>query len=256
MIQKTTLLQALEDRFEPQSIFLLNAVFMAASLTGEVTHACCYTTPNDAKTLATPFFDRARMVLDYCIGIPRLSTVQGLVMLSRYTRISGLGHSYMQQAIMMAQDLGLHRKCDRWIKDRQIQEARIRIFWCLYAADSATSSITGRRPVFDDTEVDVPLITTPTEPSDVDEGGLQTLFLLHMCKLWRIYRNIKRFVFNAVDVQDMVPGSLPKSYEQQLIQWQLQLPVVLRFQFDMKADDPRALYNSRAGKHCRAPLPF
>ncbi|KAG0042985.1 Transcriptional activator of fatty acid utilization [Gryganskiella cystojenkinii] len=247
MIQKTTLLQALEDRFEPQSIFLLNAVFMAASLTGEVTHPCCFSTPNDAKTLGTPFFDRARLVLDYCIGIPRLSTVQGLIMLSRYPRISGLGHSYTQQAIMMAQDLGLHRKCDRWIKDKEIQDARIRVFWCLYAADSSTSSVTGRRPVFDDTEIDVPMVAAPSEPSDVDDGGLHTLFLIHGCKLWRIYRNIKRYIFNAVDVQEMAPGSLPKSYEQQLIQWQLQLPVALRFQFDVKADDPRALYNSRAG---------
>jgi hypothetical protein len=248
MIQKTTLLQALEDRFEPQSIFLLNSVFMAAALTGECTHTCCFANPSDIKTLGTPFFDRARMVLDYCIGIPRLSTVQGLVMLSRYPRISGLGHTYMQQAIMMAQDLGLHRKCDRWIKDKQIQEARIRLFWCLYAADSSTSSVTGRRPVFDDTEVDVPLITAPTEPVNAEDGSLHTLFLIHACKLWRIYRNIKRYIFNSAEVQEMAPGSLPKSYEQQLIQWQLQLPVALRFNFDIKADDPRALINSRAGK--------
>ncbi|KAG0318420.1 Transcriptional activator of fatty acid utilization [Dissophora globulifera] len=245
MIQKTTLLQALEDRFEPQSIFLLNSVFMAAALTGDCTHPSCCTVQGDAKTLGTPFFERARMVLDYCIGIPRLSTVQGLIMLSRYPRISGLGHSYMQQAIMMASDLGLHRKCDRWIPDKQVQESRKRVFWCVYGADSSSSSVTGRRPIIDDTEIDV-LMLVPTE-GDSEAETSQTLFLVQICRLWRIFRNIKRYVFNAAEVQDMVPGSLPKSYEQQLIQWQLQLPAALRFSLDIKADDPRAMYNSRAG---------
>ncbi|KAF9966234.1 hypothetical protein BGZ70_002928 [Mortierella alpina] len=245
MIQKANLLQALENRFEPQNIFLLNSVFMAAALTGDCDHTSCFTDPNDPKTLATPFFERARMVLDYCIGIPRLSTVQGLIMLSRYTRISGLGHSYMQQAIMMASDLGLHRKCDRWIPDKQVQETRKRVFWCVYGADSSTSSVTGRRPMIDDTEIDVPMLV-PTEGDGEDETT-QTLFLAQICRLWRIFRNIKRYIFNAAEVQDMVPGSLPKSYEQQLIQWQLQLPAGLRFSFDMKADDPKAMLNSRAG---------
>lgn len=245
MIQKTTLLQALEDRFEPQSIFLLNSVFMAAAITGDCKHASCYTVPGDPKTLATPFFERARMVMDYCIGIPRLTTVQGLIMLSRYPRISGLGRSFVHQAVLMALDLGLHRKCDRWIPDKQVQEARRRLFWCVYGADSSSASVTGRRPIIDDNEVDVGFMT-PCEGEDETEA-LQSLWLLHMCKLWRIFRNIKRYIFNAAEVQDMVPGSLPKSYEQQLIQWQLQLPAVLRFNFDIKADDPRAMYNSRAG---------
>lgn len=245
MIQKATLLQALEDRFEPQSIFLLNSVFMAAALTGDCTHPACYTVPSDSKTLATPFFERARMVLDYCVGIPRLSTVQGLIMLSRYPRISGLGHTYMQQAILMASDLGLHRKCDRWIPDKQVQESRKRVFWCVYGADSSTSSVTGRRPIIDDTEIDV-LMLEPTE-GDSEAETLQTLFLVQVCRLWRIFRNIKRYIFNAPEVHDMVPGSLPKGYEQQLIQWQIQLPAAMRFNFDIKADDPRAMYNSRAG---------
>lgn len=245
MIQKTTLLQALEDRFEPQSIFLLNSVFMASALTGDCKHPSCYTVPGDPKTLATPFFERARMVMDYCIGIPRLTTVQGLIMLSRYPRISGLGRSFVHQAVLMALDLGLHRKCDRWIPDKQVQEARKRIFWCVYGADSSSSSVTGRRPLIDDNEVDVGF-PAPCEGGDETEA-LQALWLVQICKLWRIFRNIKRYIFNAVEVQDMVPGSLPKTYEQQLIQWQLQLPVVLRFNFDIKADDPRAMYNSRAG---------
>ncbi|KAF9977344.1 hypothetical protein BGZ65_007430, partial [Modicella reniformis] len=245
MIQKATLLQALEDRFEPQSIFLLNSVFMAAALTGDCLHPSCFTVPNNPKTLATPFFERARMVLDYCVGIPRLSTVQGLIMLSRYPRISGLGHSYMQQAILMTSDLGLHRKCDRWIPDKQVQEARKRVFWCVYGADSSTSSVTGRRPMIDDTEIDVPLLEPTGGDSEAETS--QTLFLVQVCRLWRIFRNIKRHVFNAIEVHDMVPGSLPKSYEQLLIQWQIQLPAALRFNFDIKADDPRAMYNSRAG---------
>ncbi|KAF9581120.1 hypothetical protein BGW38_001979, partial [Lunasporangiospora selenospora] len=197
------------------------------------------------QTLGTPFFERARMVLDYCIGIPRLSTVQGLIMLSRYPRISGLGHSYRQQAITMALDLGLHRKCDRWIPDKQVQESRMRVFWCIYGADSSSASVTGRRPVIDDTEIDVPMIV-PIEGESETETA-QTLFLVYICRLWRIFRNIKRYIFNASEVQDMIPGSLPKSYEQQLIQWQLQLPAAIRFNFDMKPDDPQAQYNSRAG---------
>ncbi|KAG0227215.1 Transcriptional activator of fatty acid utilization [Actinomortierella wolfii] len=245
MIQKTILLQALEDRFQAQSIFLLNSVFMAAALTGDCLHPSCFTIPGDPKTLATPFFERARMVLDYCIGIPRLSTVQGLIMLSRYPRISGLGHIYMQQAILMATDLGLHRKCDRWIQDKEIQESRKRVFWCVYGADSSIASVTGRRPIIDDNEIDVPMLLPKEGESEYESTCL--LFLIHTCKLWRIYRNIKRYVFNATEVQEMVPGSLPKNYEQQLIQWQLQLPAVLRFRFDIKHNDEKVMQNARAG---------
>ncbi|KAI1318997.1 Transcriptional activator of fatty acid utilization [Mortierella claussenii] len=245
MIQKTALLQALEDRHEPQSIFLLNTVFMAAALCADCKHPACYSDINDPKTLSTPFFERARMVLDYCMGIPRVSTVQGLIMLSRCPKVCGLGHHYIQQAVLMAADLGLHRKCDRWIPDLQVQETRKRVFWCVYVMDSATASITGRRPLLDDNEIDVEQVV----PS-VAEGELEytnTLFLVHMCYLWRIFRNVKQYIFNAVEAQDMVPGSLPKNYEQQLIQWQLQLPAALRFSFDIKAGDPEAMYNARGG---------
>ncbi|KAF9939194.1 Transcriptional activator of fatty acid utilization [Mortierella alpina] len=245
MIQKTTLLQALEDRHEPQSIFLLNSVFMAAALTGGCTHTACYSDPLNPKTISTPFFERARLVLDFCIGIPRVSTVQGLMLLSRYPKISGLGHHYIQQAILMAADLGLHRKCDRWISDLEAQESRKRVFWCVYVVDSATASITGRRPLIDDTEIDVPLLVPSTTEGELEHSN--TLYLVTICKLWRIFRNVKQYIFNAVEVKDMVPGSLPKSYEQQLIQWQLQLPAILRFSFDIKAGDPRAIYNARAG---------
>jgi len=240
------LLQALEDRYEPQSIFLLNSVFMAAALTGDYQHASCYSDPNDKKTLATPFFERARLVLDYCMGIPRVSTVQGLLLLSQYPKISGWGHHYVQQAILMASDLGLHRKCDRWIPDKQVQETRKRVFWCVYAIDSSTASVTGRRPLLDDNEIDVSLLV-PTSAEGEEEYS-NTLFLVHICKLWRIFRNVKRYIFNSTEVQDMVPGSLPKNYEQQLIQWQLQLPAALQFSFDVKEDDPHAMFNARGGE--------
>ncbi|KAF9172536.1 Transcriptional activator of fatty acid utilization [Mortierella sp. AD010] len=245
MVQKTALLRALEDRYEPQSIFLLNSVFTVAALTGECKHPSCFSDPDDPKSVSTPFFERARLVLDYCIGIPRVSTVQGLILLSRYPKISGLGIHYIQQAILMASDMGLHRKCDRWIPDKQVQETRKRVFWCIYMVDSSSASITGRRPLFHDSEVDVPQLS-PTATEGEEEYST-TLFLVQMCQLWRIYRNVKRYVFNATEVQAMVPGSLPKSYEQQLIQWQLQLPAALRFSFDIKPGDPKAMYNARGG---------
>lgn len=246
MIQKAALLQALEDRHEPQSIFLLNSVFMAAAVTGECTHSSCYSMVGDNKSMGTPFFERARMVLDYCLGIPRVSTVQGLMMLSRYPKIAGLGHHFIQQAILMATDLGLHRKCDRWIPDKQVQETRKRVFWCIYALDSSAASVTGRRPLIDNSEIDVPLVDPNATEGEFEYSN--TLYLLHLCKLWRIYRNVKQFVFNAEDVQEQGPGSLPKSYEQQLIQWQLQLPAALRFSFELDPRDPLAKYNARAGK--------
>ncbi|KAF9335983.1 Kinesin-like protein kif15, partial [Linnemannia elongata] len=247
MIQKAALLQALEDRHEPQSIFLLNSVFMAAAVTGECTHPSCYSMVGDNKSMGTPFFERARMVLDYCLGIPRVSTVQGLMMLSRYPKIAGLGHHFIQQAILMATELGLHRKCDRWIPDKQVQETRKRVFWCIYALDSSAASVTGRRPLIDNSEIDVPLVDPNATEGEFEYSN--TLYLLHLCKLWRIFRNVKQFVFNAEDIQEMAsgPGSLPKSYEQQLIQWQLQLPAALRFSFELDPRDPLAKYNARAG---------
>ncbi|KAF9180638.1 hypothetical protein BGZ51_006065 [Haplosporangium sp. Z 767] len=245
MITKTTLLQSMDDRYEPQSIFLLNSVFMAAALTGNYVHPCLYSDPNDPKTLATPFFERARLVLDYCIDVPRVSTVQGLILLSRYPKILGLGHHYIQQAILMASDLGLHRQCDRWIPDVEVQEMRRRVFWCVYAVDSSTSSITGRAPLLNDNEIDVSLVVPTTTEGELEYSN--TLYLVHICKLWRIFRSVKQYIFNALEVQEMVPGSLPKSYEQQLIQWQLQLPAALRFSFDLKEDDSRVMYNARGG---------
>ncbi|KAF9137948.1 Transcriptional activator of fatty acid utilization [Mortierella sp. GBA39] len=247
MIQKAALLQALEDRHEPQSIFLLNSVFMAAAVIGECTHPSCYSIVGDIKSMGTPFFERARLVLDYCLGIPRVSTVQGLMMLSQYPKIAGIGHHFIQQAILMATELGLHRKCDRWIPDKQVQETRKRVFWCVYALDSSTASVTGRRPLIDNSEIDVPLVDPNATEGELEYSN--TLYLLHLCKLWRIYRNVKQFVFNAEDIQEMAsgPGSLPKNYEQQLIQWQLQLPAALRFSFELDPCGLLAKYNARAG---------
>ncbi|KAG0342431.1 Transcriptional activator of fatty acid utilization [Podila horticola] len=184
MIQKATLLRALEDRYEPQNIFLLNSVFMAVALTGDYSHPSTDVDPKDPKSAATPFFKRARMMLDYCIGVPRVSTVQGLLMLSRYP---ALGYSYLQQAMLMAADLGLHRKCDRWIPDKQVQETRKRVFWCVYAMDSITASITGRRPLIDDNEIDVPMLAPITGEGEVEYSN--ALFLIHVCVAQMLYES-------------------------------------------------------------------
>src|SRR5689334_2001095 len=99
--------------------------------------------------------------------------------------------------------------------------------------------------MLDDAEIDVPMIV-PTE-GDTESETIQLLFLVQTCRLWRIFRNIKRFIFNAVEVQDMVPGSLPKSYEQQLMQWQTQLPAALRLIFYIKTNAPQPIQTPRAG---------
>ncbi|KAF9912162.1 hypothetical protein EC991_000572 [Linnemannia zychae] len=121
-------------------------------------------------------------------------------------------------------------------------DTSLRVYFSLTVS---AASVTGRRPLIDNSEIDVPLVDPNATEGEFEYSN--TLYLLHLCKLWRIYRNVKQYVFNAEDVPEMAPGSLPKSYEQQLIQWQLQLPAALRFSFELDPRDPLAKYNARAG---------
>ncbi|KAI9314717.1 fungal-specific transcription factor domain-containing protein [Dichotomocladium elegans] len=171
LFYKKRLTSSLSSPLEPISPLLLNAIYAVASRVSP--------DPRVRSDLAAPdtageiFFERAKCLLDDYYDVPRISTVQALLLLSmhqhgtmKYVR----GWLYSGMAFRMAQDLGLHRNCDHWNVPPDERERRKRVFWCCFIIDRLTSAIYGRTSTFEERDCDVPF---PSVDDDLEEGEEQ-----------------------------------------------------------------------------------
>ncbi|KAF9578826.1 Transcriptional activator of fatty acid utilization, partial [Lunasporangiospora selenospora] len=123
---------------------LLNAMFAAASRFTE--HPEIY-------------FDRAKRLIDYEYELPRLSSIQALLLMTiyRFTSSKAGGRVWVQlgMATRMAQDLGMHRDSARWHLPPMETEIRKRLWWTCYVMDRWVSVCMGRPVSIDDDDCDV-----------------------------------------------------------------------------------------------------
>ncbi|KAG6336398.1 hypothetical protein ID866_2692 [Astraeus odoratus] len=100
------------------------------------------------------YLSRAKILLDQTYASPRPCTVQALLLLGyRELGIGAMAQAWMYtgMAVRMAQDLGMHRAADGWVRaglgklfsNREIQERR-RIWWGCVALDVYISTYIGR----------------------------------------------------------------------------------------------------------------
>ncbi|PKC64519.1 hypothetical protein RhiirA1_442800 [Rhizophagus irregularis] len=117
------------------------------------------------------FYDRARRLLDYFIDVPRLSTIQALILL--YMVDQGKPSSYRSQtyssiAIKMAQTIELNRKngaAYQGAKDRQTKKL---VWWGCFILDRLNSLNTGDPLVINDKMCDIDL----PSPDEIDQDDI------------------------------------------------------------------------------------
>ncbi|KAI9024395.1 fungal-specific transcription factor domain-containing protein [Phycomyces nitens] len=149
---------------EPVSPLLLNAIYALASRMSPDERVRA--DPASPDTAGEIFFERARCLLDDYYDIPKISTVQALLLLASHQQgVTKPARSwlYSGMAFRMAQDLGLHRNCEHWNISREERERRKRVFWCCFITDRLTSAIYGRSSNFEERDIDVPF---PQEDDD------------------------------------------------------------------------------------------
>ncbi|KAF8985429.1 hypothetical protein BGZ46_004287 [Entomortierella lignicola] len=145
------------------------------------------------------FFDRSRALTVYILDQPRVSSLQGLLLLMKCPAIPGIQNLYREQACAMALSLGLHRDPEPWTLCRSVVQLRRNIFWCCYIIDASYSLNSGSPERFPDDYITVGLPTllsveTGDDVGEIDaENETQRIgFLIEQAKLWRIVKKIRR----------------------------------------------------------------
>lgn len=112
------------------------------------------------------YFDAACAILSRAYASPRVSTCQALLLMGyREVGIGAMAQAwlYIGMAIRMAQDLGLHKRADRWTRDGsllfskiELQERR-RIWAACIVMDKYVSTYIGRPVAIDERDYDTEL---------------------------------------------------------------------------------------------------
>ncbi|KAK3818409.1 MAG: fungal-specific transcription factor domain-containing protein [Benniella sp.] len=189
------------------AVFLLNAIMALGA--AYRTNAINQGTPH--KLLSDPmarekkyhdfqvFFDRCRALTVYILDQPRVSSLQGLLLLMKCPAIPGIQNLYREQACTMALSLGLHRDPAPWTLCRSVIQLRRNIFWCCFVIDASYSLNSGSPERFPDDYITVGLPEKPSIENGDDVGEIEVEnetqrigFLIEQAKLWRIVKKIRR----------------------------------------------------------------
>ncbi|KAF9109458.1 hypothetical protein BGX27_007591 [Mortierella sp. AM989] len=145
------------------------------------------------------FFDRSRALTVYILDQPRISSLQGLLLLMKCPAIPGIQNLYREQSCAMALSLGLHRDPEPWTLCRSVIQLRRNLFWCCYVIDASYSLNSGSPERFPDDYITVGLPTLPSIESGDDIGEIDAEnetqrigFLIEQAKLWKIVKKIRR----------------------------------------------------------------
>lgn len=211
----------------------------------------------------------------YILDQPRVSSLQGLLLLMKCPAIPGIQNLYREQACAMALALGLHRDPEPWTLCQSVIQLRRNIFWCCYVIDASYSLSSGSPERFPDDYITIGLPKLPSIENGDDIGEIEAEtetnrigFLIEQAKLWRIVKKIRRCGqasnksedgysdasniyshqgnFNEMDYTQ--PSGSPPPWvwradsarrilDVELAQWQMELPDKLRFDFGLTKQD-------------------
>ncbi|ORZ15693.1 fungal-specific transcription factor domain-domain-containing protein, partial [Absidia repens] len=241
MFYKRQLSSSLDDPAEPISPLLLNAIYAVASRICDDVET--RSDPASQETSGEIFFERAKCLLDSHYDIPRISTVQALLLLSIHqqgTMKSARAWLYSGMAFRMALDLGLNRNCDHWQIPHDEKERRKRVFWCAYVCDVMASATFGRSSTFEESDCDIPFPSieddepihapnTPESPNSCPPPG-PLMVLSHMVKICDILGHVLKNIYYAkalknADIRHI--GHVVSSLTGRLSHWYKNLPPAL-----------------------------
>ncbi|KAI9317639.1 fungal-specific transcription factor domain-containing protein [Dichotomocladium elegans] len=166
MFYKKRLALTYDPHSDAMSPLLLNAIYALSSRISPDIRV--RSDPDAQDTAGEIFFERAKMLLDSYYDVPKIATVQALLLLAIHQHGAMKGARawlYSGMAFRMAQDLGLHRNCDHWNIPLEERERRKRVFWCCFIMDRLLGATYGRASLFEERDCDVPFPTV-----DDDEG--------------------------------------------------------------------------------------
>ncbi|OAP58966.1 hypothetical protein AYL99_06263 [Fonsecaea erecta] len=170
-----------------------------------------------------------------------IRSVQALMLLAIYSLRTSAGvgaWAYCRLALLIAIDLGLHRKGkpDTW---RTIDdEMRKRIFWSCYAFDVQVSMPLGRPTGISDRDIDIPLpleveehVSDPellakangAEPTRAPDTGTPMSAFNHIVRLRKIESEVQQTVYR-VDRSEQTPTEEVERILAKLGRWQTLIP--------------------------------
>ncbi|KAG1507865.1 hypothetical protein G6F47_005754 [Rhizopus delemar] len=183
--------------------------------------------------------DRAAVLFRTVYLVPRIATIQALVLIANQPVYSGISHKnwiLAGMAVRMAQDLGLHRTL-KTVDAADFNKKRKRIWYSVYVTDRWCCAIMGRPLAIADSDCDVELSLTDTLYPNED---LTTFF--SFVKLSEILGDVLCHVYSA---RAKAQGYLTKAMEQtvsglqrMLEQWYANVPEIYA------QADPRWTLNS------------
>ncbi|CDH54184.1 cutinase transcription factor 1 alpha [Lichtheimia corymbifera JMRC:FSU:9682] len=233
LLHKKKFMRSLNDKSNPPSPLLLNAIYAVASRVSSDSRV--RTDPDQPDTAGEVFFERARLLLDLEFNNFRISTVQSLLLMSshqngalRPTR----GWIYSGMAFRMAQNLGLHRNCDTWNLSEEEKQERKRTFFCCFVIDRLTCAMHGRSPMIDERDYDTPY---PTENDEDDVGRTPRIMenFTQLIRLCEILGDILRDLYMVKGRKQLsvmaTPDSVISTLDRALNQWMAKLPPSLRY---------------------------
>ncbi|KAG0344857.1 hypothetical protein BG004_004119 [Podila humilis] len=183
------------------AIFALGAAYRSNAIEKNIKHRLL---PDQASREAKSydfqlFFDRARALTVYILDQPRVSSLQGLLLLMKCPAIPGIQNLYREQTCAMALALGLHRDPEAWTLCQSVIQLRCNIFWCCYIIDASYSLNSGSPERFPDDYITIGLPKLPSIENGDDIGEIEmetetnrVSFLIEQAKLWKIVKKIRR----------------------------------------------------------------
>ncbi|KAI9017995.1 fungal-specific transcription factor domain-containing protein [Phycomyces nitens] len=181
MIHKPHFYKKLVSKTDCPSKLLLYAMCAVASRWAPASQASQQSQQSPGAPPGFFFYQRAFALIDEHSDVPRVSTVQALILLTKYQehyRRAGFfcrPGLFLSVASKMANDLGLSRVDTSGQHDPQTIETKKRTFWVIFVYDLMTSIEEGREPFFSITQC-----TTDYPQATAEEGPtLEELIMNH-----------------------------------------------------------------------------
>ncbi|KAI7869877.1 fungal-specific transcription factor domain-containing protein [Spinellus fusiger] len=224
------------DSLEPVSPLLLNAIYAVASCMSQDKRVRTYTALSE--TAGDVFIKRAIYMVDRSYDLPKISTVQAMLLLSVYQQGKAKAPRawmYSGIAFRMAQDLGLNRNCEHLNITKDEKELRLRVFWCCFVVDRTISAQYGRPLNLEERDIDIPF---PQEDDEIIPLGNSTrppirliesfIFQIRICD---ILGNILKNIYGGTQHHrlNQYNDRVLLTLEQQIAEWHNSLPPSLQY---------------------------
>ncbi|KAK9792793.1 putative Zn(2)-C6 fungal-type domain-containing protein [Seiridium cardinale] len=187
-------------------------------------------------------------ILDY----DDIRSVSALMLMAVYCLRNPVGPgawTYSRMAMLIALNLGLHRKTSAMRRPSMENELRKRIFWATYAFDRQISIPLGRPFAVSDRDIDVPLpldideATTPEEFSrlaepdvlgSAPENSTSLSSFLQIVRIRQIESDIQQTIYR-VDETPEISDAVVEGFLKRLDHWKTLIPLDARKKRDMEA---------------------